>query len=132
MNEPYPERKHRLRGGLIDDLRADQTQLMAAVHERRATRCEDIAAPIAVGAVDEADDETVAGRLGEHRRAVLATGPSAEVMHDGDRQRSGDAQHDGIEDPAIDERHEAPAATTRAPGEDVRGERREDHGERAG
>src|SRR6185503_6481563 len=80
MDEPDPERKHRSRRGRIDDARVHKAQLMAVVHEHRATGGEDVATPIGLGAVDEADDETVARLLREHRRLVGATGPAADVL----------------------------------------------------
>lgn len=104
---------------------------MAVIHQQRATGREDVAAPIGVGAIDQAHDETFARLLREHRCVVRATGPAANVLHDGDGERSCDAKDDRIEDTAIDPRDNPPAAGTRAPSEEVRGESSRDDAERA-
>src|SRR6266540_6159020 len=94
MDEPDPEREHRSRCGRIDDARVHEPQLMAVVHEHRATGREDVATPIRVGTVDEAHDETLARLLREHRCLVGATGPAADVLHDGDGERPSDPKDD--------------------------------------
>lgn len=127
MDEPDPEWEHRSRRGRIDDARVHKAQLMAVVHEHRAPSREDIATPISFGAVDEADDETFARLLREHRRLVGATGPAANVLHDGDGKRSGDAKDDRIEDVAIDPSDEPATTAARSAREEVRGERGREH-----
>ena len=127
MDEPDPEREHRSCSGRIDDARVHKTQLVAVIHEHRAAGREDVATPIGLGAVDETDDETVARLLREYRRLVRATGPAADVLHDGDRERSGDAQDDRIEDVAIDPGHEPATTAARAARQEVRGERGREH-----
>jgi len=127
MDQPDPEREHRSRSGRIDDARVHEAQLMTVVHEHRATGRKDVATPIGVGAVDEAHDETLARLLCEHRRLVGATGPAADVLHDGDGERSGDAKDDRIQDAAIDPGHEPATPAARAAREEVRRERGREH-----
>jgi len=131
MDEPDPEREHRSRGGRIDDARVHQAQLMAVVHEHGAARREDVAAPVGLGTVDEADDETVARLLREHRCLVRAAGPAANVLDDGDGERSGDPKDDRIQDAAIDPADEPATAAARAAGEEVRRDRGREHRDRA-
>src|SRR5258706_8213509 len=100
VDEPDPEREHRACGRRIDDTRAHDTQLVAVVHQRRSAGREDVAAPVRVCAVDQADDETLAGLLSEHRRVVGAPAPAAYVLHDPDRTRAGDAEDGRVEESA--------------------------------
>jgi len=132
MDEPDPERQHRSCGGPIDNARGHQPELMTTIREQGATGGEDVAAPIGVGAVDEAHDETLARRLREHRCVVRAPGPAADMVHDGDRERPRDAKNDRVEDSAVDPGHEPPATATRASSEEVRSDSGRDHGEGAG
>ena len=127
VDEPDPEREHRSRRGRIDDARIHKAKLMAVVHEHRATRSEDVATPVGLGAVDESDDEPVARLFREHRCLVGATGPAAYVLHDRDGERSGDPQDDRIEDAAIDPRDEPATTAPRAAREEVRRERGREH-----
>ena len=127
MDEPYPKREHRSRRGRIDDARVHEAKLMAVVDEHRAAGREDVATPVGLGAVDEADDETFARLLREHRCLVGATGPAADVLHDGDGKRSRDAKDDRIEDVAIDPGHEPATPAARATREEVRRERGREH-----
>ena len=131
MDEPDPEREHRSRSGGIDDARVHEAQLMAVVHEHRATGGEDVATPVGVGTVDEAHDETLARLLREHRCLIGATGPAADVLDDGDREGSGDPKDDRIEHAAIDPGHEPSTTAASSAREEVRRECGGEHGERA-
>ncbi|PYN10914.1 MAG: hypothetical protein DME05_25865, partial [Candidatus Rokuibacteriota bacterium] len=71
---------------------------MPAVREHGATGREHVAAPVGVGAVDEADDDAVARLFREDRRVVRTPGPTTHIVHDGERERSGDAKDDRVED----------------------------------
>lgn len=131
MDEPDPKRQHGSCGSRIDDAWACEPELMGTMREHRAACGEDVAAPVGLGAVDETHDEALARLLREHRRAVGAPGPAANVLNDRDRQRSGDADDDRIQQLPIDPGHEPAATPARPPSQEVRGESGREHTERA-
>lgn len=132
MDEPDPDGQQRSCGSRVDDAWADKSELVAVIREDGAAGRKNVAAPIGVGSVEEANDEALVRRLREHRCAVGSPSPTADMVHDGDGQGPGDSKDDRVEDRAIDPGHRASAPPTGTPDEEVRGERSREEPERAG